>query len=48
MVETVDDPGRGTGLRLVRSPIRLDGESLGTRTPPPLLGEHTEEVVGEA
>jgi crotonobetainyl-CoA:carnitine CoA-transferase CaiB-like acyl-CoA transferase len=48
MVETVDDPGRGTPLRLVRSPIRLDGESLGTRTPPPLLGEHTEEVVGEA
>jgi crotonobetainyl-CoA:carnitine CoA-transferase CaiB-like acyl-CoA transferase len=45
MVETVEDPARGTSLRLVRNPIRLDGEWLATRTPPPVLGQHTDEVL---
>jgi crotonobetainyl-CoA:carnitine CoA-transferase CaiB-like acyl-CoA transferase len=45
MVETVDDPFRGTSLRLVRNPIRLDGRRLGTRTPPPTLGQHTGELL---
>jgi crotonobetainyl-CoA:carnitine CoA-transferase CaiB-like acyl-CoA transferase len=48
LVEEVDDPGRGTTLRLVRSPIRLDGVPLPIRMPPPLLGQHTAEVLGEA
>jgi crotonobetainyl-CoA:carnitine CoA-transferase CaiB-like acyl-CoA transferase len=47
MVEEVDDPGRATTLRLVRNPIRFDGAALETRLPPPLLGEHTDEVLGE-
>jgi crotonobetainyl-CoA:carnitine CoA-transferase CaiB-like acyl-CoA transferase len=47
MVEEVADPGRGTTLRLLRNPIRFDGTELATRLPPPLLGEHTDEVLRE-
>jgi crotonobetainyl-CoA:carnitine CoA-transferase CaiB-like acyl-CoA transferase len=47
MVEEVDDPGRATTLRLLRNPIRFDGAALETRLPPPLLGEHTDEVLDE-
>jgi crotonobetainyl-CoA:carnitine CoA-transferase CaiB-like acyl-CoA transferase len=46
LVESVTDAGRDTTLHLVRSPIRLDGQPLPVRLPPPLLGEHTEEVLG--
>jgi crotonobetainyl-CoA:carnitine CoA-transferase CaiB-like acyl-CoA transferase len=45
MIETVEDPVRGTSLRLVHNPIRLDGRRLETRTPPPVLGQHTDEVL---
>lgn len=31
----------------VAQPVRLDGERMPLRRPPPLLGEHTEEVLGE-
>jgi crotonobetainyl-CoA:carnitine CoA-transferase CaiB-like acyl-CoA transferase len=48
LVESVADPGRGMTIRLVRNPIRLDGRPLFTRTPPPLLGQHTVEILGEA
>jgi crotonobetainyl-CoA:carnitine CoA-transferase CaiB-like acyl-CoA transferase len=47
MVEEVADPDRGTTLRLLRNPIRFDGTELATRLPPPLLGEHTDEVLRE-
>ena len=47
MVEEVEDPGRATTLRLLRNPIRFDGAALEARLPPPLLGEHTDEVLGE-
>lgn len=33
-------------MRLAPSPIRLDGERASVRRPPPLLGEHTAEVLG--
>jgi crotonobetainyl-CoA:carnitine CoA-transferase CaiB-like acyl-CoA transferase len=46
MVEHVDHPAAGE-LALVRSPMRVDGERPGTRRPPPLLGEHTAEVLAE-
>ena len=46
LVETIDDPVRGL-LRLVASPIRFDGMTPPTRTPPPLLGEHDAEVREE-
>jgi crotonobetainyl-CoA:carnitine CoA-transferase CaiB-like acyl-CoA transferase len=48
LVESVPDPARDTVLRLVRNPIRFDGEVLPTRLPPPRLGEHTDEVLGPA
>ncbi len=41
LVTPVADPSRGTTLRLVRSPIRLDGEPLPVRAAPPLIGQHT-------
>jgi crotonobetainyl-CoA:carnitine CoA-transferase CaiB-like acyl-CoA transferase len=36
------------GLRLVRSPIRLSATPVQMRRPPPLLGQHTDEVLAEA
>jgi crotonobetainyl-CoA:carnitine CoA-transferase CaiB-like acyl-CoA transferase len=44
-VGSIPDPGRETTLRLVHDPIRFDGERLPIRTPPPRLGEHTDEVL---
>ncbi len=45
-VQEVRDRTRGL-LRLVADPIRVDGSTLPVRSPPPLLGEHTDEVLGE-
>jgi formyl-CoA transferase len=44
MVETVAHPTVGS-LSLVRSPLELFGTPATTRRPPPLLGEHTAEVL---
>jgi formyl-CoA transferase len=46
-VETVEHPTAGT-LRLIDSPMQLDGERLRAYRPPPRLGEHTREVLAEA
>ncbi|MGH2673162.1 MAG: CaiB/BaiF CoA transferase family protein [Actinomycetota bacterium] len=45
-IQEVDDPVRGA-LRLVAEPIRIDGAIPPVRMPPPRLGEHTEEILGE-
>jgi crotonobetainyl-CoA:carnitine CoA-transferase CaiB-like acyl-CoA transferase len=45
LVQEVDDPERGTVLRLVKSPIRFDGAATPIRRPPPTLGAHSEEVL---
>jgi crotonobetainyl-CoA:carnitine CoA-transferase CaiB-like acyl-CoA transferase len=45
-VQEVDDPDRGR-LRLVADPILVDHRRLPVRRPPPHLGEHTDEVLGE-
>jgi crotonobetainyl-CoA:carnitine CoA-transferase CaiB-like acyl-CoA transferase len=45
-VLVVTDPSRGP-LRLVRSPIRIDGRELPARLAPPRLGEHTDDVLRE-
>jgi len=37
----------GGPVRLAPDPIRLDGESPPLRSIPPLLGEHTDEVLTE-
>jgi crotonobetainyl-CoA:carnitine CoA-transferase CaiB-like acyl-CoA transferase len=44
-VQDVDDPVRGL-LKLVSSPFRVDGATPTVRLPPPLLGQHTDEVLG--
>jgi crotonobetainyl-CoA:carnitine CoA-transferase CaiB-like acyl-CoA transferase len=31
----------------IRSPVVLDGEAMASRRPPPLLGEHTQEVLAD-
>jgi len=46
-VETVEHPTAGT-LRLIDSPMQLDGDRLRAYRPPPRLGEHTSEVLAEA
>jgi crotonobetainyl-CoA:carnitine CoA-transferase CaiB-like acyl-CoA transferase len=45
-VQEIADPARGP-LRLVADPIRIDGRVPPARRPPPRLGEHTAEVLGE-
>jgi crotonobetainyl-CoA:carnitine CoA-transferase CaiB-like acyl-CoA transferase len=42
----VDHPSIGPG-RYVGSPIHLDGAGRGSTRPPPLLGQHTDEVLRE-
>ncbi|MGZ4140497.1 MAG: CaiB/BaiF CoA transferase family protein [Actinomycetota bacterium] len=46
LVEEIPHPTAGT-VRLVRNPIDLDGSSAASKRHPPLLGEHTEEVLRE-
>ncbi|MDP9298138.1 MAG: CoA transferase [Actinomycetota bacterium] len=46
LIQVVADPARGEQLRLVADPIRFDGDVLRTRMAPPLLGQHTQEVLG--
>jgi formyl-CoA transferase len=43
--------GRSAGgqpLRFIASPIAMSGASASLRRGPPRLGEHTDEVLGEA
>ncbi|MDP9330269.1 MAG: CoA transferase [Actinomycetota bacterium] len=47
LVQTVEDPARGTTFRSVADPLRFDGEVLPTRRLPPRLGEHDAEVLGD-
>jgi crotonobetainyl-CoA:carnitine CoA-transferase CaiB-like acyl-CoA transferase len=46
MVLTTEHPTAGT-LRMPGSPVRLSGHTATVRRPPPLLGEHTDEVLSE-
>jgi crotonobetainyl-CoA:carnitine CoA-transferase CaiB-like acyl-CoA transferase len=45
-IQEIDDPVRGL-LPLVADPIRVDGRVPPARFPPPLLGEHTDEILAE-
>jgi formyl-CoA transferase/CoA:oxalate CoA-transferase len=46
MVLTTEHPTAGT-LRMAGSPIKLTRHTTTVRRPPPRLGEHTDEVLGE-
>ncbi|HEY3764062.1 MAG TPA: CoA transferase [Gaiellales bacterium] len=46
-VETVEHPSAGP-LRMIGSPMQIDGERLPAYRPPPRLGEHTAEVLADA
>jgi crotonobetainyl-CoA:carnitine CoA-transferase CaiB-like acyl-CoA transferase len=45
VLETRDSSG--APLRLLRPPVRLAETPATVRRPPPRLGEHTDEVLGE-
>ncbi len=46
MVIEMDHPAAGK-TKLIASPIKLSGTPVSYRKPPPLLGQHTEEVLAE-
>ncbi len=46
MVRTVNHPAAGE-LKLVGIPFRMNGTPAAVRRPPPLLGQHTDEVLGK-
>ena len=46
LVAEVDHPVAGR-VRAPGIPVRMDGTPPSVRTPPPLLGEHTEAILGE-
>ncbi|HKS21499.1 MAG TPA: CoA transferase [Thermoanaerobaculia bacterium] len=46
LIETIDHPDVGR-YEAVRNPIRIDGQRHQTTTPPPRLGQHTEEILRE-
>jgi crotonobetainyl-CoA:carnitine CoA-transferase CaiB-like acyl-CoA transferase len=46
MLQTVEHPLAGT-LRMLASPVLVDGERPPVRRPPPTLGQHTGEIEGD-
>lgn len=46
IVQVLDHPTVGK-LPVLRNPIKLSGNRVDIRCPPPLLGEHTEEVLAQ-
>jgi formyl-CoA transferase len=46
MVQEIDHPVEGR-VRVLGSPVRMSGTPARLRRHPPLLGEHTDEVLAE-
>jgi succinate---hydroxymethylglutarate CoA-transferase len=46
MIEKIDHPACGP-LKLINHPVKYSRVEPRIRSPPPLLGEHTEEVLRE-
>ena len=46
LIAEIDHPTAGR-VRAPGIPVRMDGTPPSVRTPPPLLGEHTDEILGE-
>ena len=48
MVATFEDvPGAGRRIRVVRTGFPIDGAPTSVDSPPPRLGEHTDEILGQ-
>jgi succinate--hydroxymethylglutarate CoA-transferase len=45
MVTEVEHPACGP-IKLVNTPIKYSEATPGVRTPPPTLGQHTDEILG--
>jgi len=46
MVKEIDHPTCGP-MRLVNTPVKYSYSEPSIRTPPPVLGQHTDEVLDE-
>ncbi|MGI4975958.1 MAG: CaiB/BaiF CoA transferase family protein [Janthinobacterium lividum] len=46
MVVEMAHPSTPDGVRVIANPVRLSATPVDYRLPPPLLGEHTDEVLG--
>lgn len=46
MVKEVDHPTCGP-IKLINTPVKYSYSTPGIRTPPPTLGQHTDEVLSE-
>ena len=46
MVKEIEHPACGP-MKLVNTPVKFSHSDPSIRTPPPLLGEHTDEVLRE-
>lgn len=46
MVTEVEHPDCGP-IKLVNTPIKYSEATPGVRTPPPTLGQHTDEILGQ-
>jgi CoA:oxalate CoA-transferase len=48
MIATFEDaPGVGRDIRVVRTGFKVNGEAPSVDTPPPLLGQHSEQILSE-
>lgn len=48
LIETFENvPGVGRDVHVVRPGIRINGEALSVNSPPPQLGQHSEEILHE-
>ncbi len=46
MVKEIEHPACGP-MKLVNTPVKYSYSEPSIRTPPPLLGQHTNEVLGD-
>lgn len=46
MVQEIDHPSCGP-IKLINTPVKYSHSTPGIRTPPPTLGQHTDEVLSE-
>lgn len=46
MVQTIDHPACGP-IKVISPPVKYSNAEANIRLPPPLLGEHTDEVLND-